>query len=306
MRIWLLLVLLFTAGCQPWATEEEEKPADRPEVPEASVNTPDEPRPSVVEDKNLTSLPLPRNSKEAEQHFADVLNHPWVKSQPAVPMVTRVMVDDIRLLEIAHRTLNDQRKKVGQDTSSLQEESELIIQSLESLQKPLYMLGLSYPPELYNVLNIPATNPDFLPAPLPFQVYKRVHWFTAKNGFPVFLDLRMFPLAALKDPSDHDRTVVQIVDWHLDLLKGGRQNFVGYASSDCIAFVGSGDHDTNHLNPTHGMAATNRTLMVGFLEHSNKFYVLYAEGPRQEMQDYEQPFLKILNRPLSKIPSTSK
>lgn len=302
MRRLLLATALLLSGCQPWGSADESDGDERPEVPDPSIALEAEASGNYTREA-LEQLPLARYSPKAERLFSEVLDHPWIARQADVLTLTRVMVDDIRLIEAAHRQLTKRRIEEGVDAPSLAEETNIIVDSLDMLQQPLRGLGLKFPSQLYSVLNIPATSGAFATAPIPFQVHKRVHLFTTETGRPTFIDLRVFSLKESDSVDQADSAVLAIVNWHLNALKGGDTQFTRYASPDCVAFIGSGDHNTNHLDPSHGFATTDRSIFVAFLQQGDKLYVLYTEGPREEMQPHVQTFLGILNRRLIQVPT---
>ena len=245
-NIWILL-LLTSCDTQP-------VPKNVPKgivVPNPTVNTP-----LKSPNNPLEILPLPIDSPQALDYFEDVIHHPWVKRQTEVKVINREMVEDIEKYKSAYKLAKDHAMQSGQRIPSYEELNDILIREYEHLEKEIAKLDLKLPTNKYQVVMLPE------------NTYKRFYIDDTALGIPFYLDVKVHSLFGEGD-------IEKIKKWYWNLLKGGRESFKPMG----VGFIGHGDRNIEHFDPSHGFAVRDRGIYVSFYRLGNKMFVLYADAP---------------------------
>ncbi len=247
-------------------------------------------------------LPLARDSKAAKAYFSDFLEHPWIRLQPGISEVNIGMVYDLMTLQEAHTLFESQVVDQTKPTVPLEKVTKILITQLQSLQKSLEPLKLNFPEDLYNVLNIAESPPNYYKTPLPFQVFRRTFLSLSENGFPIYMDLRIFTdnTSPSAEELAYDRK--KIMQWHLNLLEGSSSAFTEFVSEDGVhVFMGRGDRNVKHFDPSQGHETKNRGIFLAFLPLGSSYCVLISDAPWSLAKQHKDTFLKTVNRALQQL-----
>ena len=197
--------------------------------------------------------------------------HPWLQIQPAVIGASLEMMRDME--RIAHLS------------ASIGEVSEEAITHLlmEKLLAYQTKIPFNFPKNLYNVLCINETASQI---PAAFHTYQRLYLGETELGLPFYLEVRVFEN---KDMESED-----LIAWHLDILKGERQEI--YSSDNRKAFICSGIRNSDRPDTTHGFGTLQgkRGLYLDFYKKEGHLFVCYAEAPLSTFCAYES-LLRSLN-----------
>jgi hypothetical protein len=240
-----LLALL--AGCS-----EQEPPKKQPYgqivVPSPVVDIP------LISDLNvLERLPLPIDNPEVITFFGDVVRHPWVKRQPGLKELNREMVEDIEKFKSTYKMLAESARQEGKSFPSYEEFNDNVVRDYETLEREMLALPIEFPADHYQVLMLPK------------NVYKRVYVDDTALGIPFYIDVKVYELSK-KD---------EVIEWHWKVLKGGKQAFENFKSG----FIGRGDRDSDHYDPSHGLATRDRGVFLAFYPVGSKLFVVYSDAP---------------------------
>lgn len=238
-----------------------------------------------------TGFELPQMT-DAVVHLDDdpLWKHPWLKRQPHVTEMSPVIQNDLHGIDSMCRQVAKQREAAGFPPGSIEEDLATILKQVDQLQRPLKALHLKPDRSWYSVLSLPDTPQSQYPTPVGFHIHQRLHVDNTDLGFPVFLDLRVFQL----DQAPFHERVDTIVTWHKDLLDNPDNSFRNYEISDWKVLVGRGDHNTDHFNPTHGIASDNRGIFLAYKRIDDKLYLLYMDAPREIFDKHQTKLMAMI------------
>jgi len=201
----------------------------------------------------------------------DLLSHPWILTQPKVTELNIEMVRDLASLDEFCEEVRQQREDLAHEQIE-----EMLIRTLTMLQE---QIPFALPESLYSVICITETPQEWVKAPIPFHVFKRLYLGEMEVGMPFYLDVRVFELEG--------ESADDVIAWHLQTLDGEA------VALNKSAYISKGYRTRDSA---HGFAKGERGLYVDFIEHGGRLFVLYAEAPLKTFQEQEPLFKQLVQR----------
>ncbi len=163
---------------------------------------------------------------------------------------------------------------------TMEQVEDAVIQILTALQESV---PYELPDNLYNVICIGEMPSDWIEAPAPFHVYKRLYLGDTELGFPAYLDVRVF------EPGDCP--VEDLIAWHLHALDG--EPVCLHRSAKRSVYFSNG---FRVRNTAHGFAQEERSLFLDCIEKGGQLFVLHAEAPLEVFNQHKTLFEQLIQK----------